>query len=141
MGLFERSGLASSKGDYESADNVVEQAKEAEGHAGDLLNLSRRRRRASQTRFSAHSRGHQGTAEYAADIAEVVINMNTESRCPGTKRADLRAKLAVLPEESRSVTGESHGSRTCSDSKSASLHSAVQTARPARKKKCLSWPL
>ena len=79
VGLFEEAGLALFKGDYEAADEVVEQAKEAAGMQEDLLNLIEKTKETSPTRSCpSSSRTSGGQPNMPADIAEVVINMNTE---------------------------------------------------------------
>jgi phosphate uptake regulator len=80
IGLFEHAGLALFKGDYEAADSVVEQAKEAAGMQEDLLNLIERTKETeSNQAIPLIVEDIRRTADYAADIAEVVINMTTES--------------------------------------------------------------
>jgi len=80
VGLLDQAGLALFKGDYEGADQVVEQAKEAAGMQEDLLNLIAKGK-ASETDqvLPLVVEDIRRTAEYAADIAEIVINMNTET--------------------------------------------------------------
>jgi phosphate uptake regulator len=90
VGLFEKAGLALSKGDYESADNVVEQAKEAEGLQEDLLNLIEKTKESESDQvLPLIVEDIRRTAEYAADIAEVVINMNTEGSMPAREEGPL----------------------------------------------------
>jgi phosphate uptake regulator len=79
VGLFEEAGLSLFKGDYEAADGVVERAKEAAGLQEDLLNLIEKTKdNESDQALPLIVEDIRRTAEYAADIAEVVINMNTE---------------------------------------------------------------
>jgi len=79
VGLFEEAGLALFKGDYQSADDVVENAKEAAGLQEEILNLiSKTKGVESDQVLPVVVEDIRRTAEYAADIAEVVINMNTE---------------------------------------------------------------
>ena len=80
VGLFEQAGLALFKGDYEAADRVVEQAKDAARMQEDLLTLIERSKEVeSDQSLPLVVEDMRRTAEYAADIAEVVINMNTEA--------------------------------------------------------------
>ena len=79
VGLFEQAGLALFKGDYDAADNVVEEAKEAAEMQETLLRLIEKTREADSDEALPLIVEHiRRTAEYAADIAEVIINMNTE---------------------------------------------------------------
>lgn len=80
VGLFEKAGLALFKGDYEGADAVVEQAKEAAGMQEELLtSIEKNKESESNQVLPLVVEDIRRTAEYAADIAEVVINMNTEN--------------------------------------------------------------
>lgn len=80
VGLFEKAGLALFKGDYEGADEVVEQAKEAAGMQEELLaSIEKSKDSESDQILPLVVEDIRRTAEYAADIAEVVINMNTEN--------------------------------------------------------------
>ncbi len=80
VGLFTQAGLALFKGDYEGADQVVEQAKDAVGMQEDLLNLIEKNKEGETDQvLPLVVEDIRRTAEYAADIAEIVINMNTEA--------------------------------------------------------------
>jgi phosphate uptake regulator len=80
VGLFERAGLALFKGDYEAADTVVEQATDAVAMQEDLLNLIEKTKGSeSDQALPLIVEDIRRTADYAADIAEVVINMTTEA--------------------------------------------------------------
>jgi phosphate uptake regulator len=80
VGLFEDAGLALFKGDYEAADDVVEGAKEAAGMQEEILNIIAKGKESESGQIlPVVVEDIRRTAEYAADIAEVVINMNTES--------------------------------------------------------------
>lgn len=78
LGVFEESGLALLKQDYNSADNVVE-------HVGSVISMERRLMKEiheidptllqTLRLIIEHIRR---TAEYASDISEAVINMNAE---------------------------------------------------------------
>lgn len=92
VGLFEQSGLALFKGDYEGADQVVEQAKEAVGMQEDLLKaIERVKESESEQVLPLIVEDIRRTAEYAADIAEIVINMNTESIISSAEDALVKA--------------------------------------------------
>ncbi len=90
VGLFEQAGLALFKGDYESADNVVEQAKDAAAMQEELLNLLEKTKETETDQvFPLVVEDIRRTAEYAADIAEIVINMNTEASTATAEAAAL----------------------------------------------------
>ncbi len=79
VGLFEEAGLALFKSDYQSADDVVENAKAAEGMQAEILNaIGKGKGEETDRVLPLVVEDIRRTAEYAADIAEVVINMNTE---------------------------------------------------------------
>src|SRR5271155_489119 len=85
VGLFEEAGLALFKGDYQSADDVVENAKEAAGLQEEILNMIGKSKEAEVDQvLPVVVEDIRRTAEYAADIAEVVINMNTEGTMTAT---------------------------------------------------------
>ncbi|MGA2664781.1 MAG: PhoU domain-containing protein [Nitrososphaerales archaeon] len=80
VGLFEQAGLALFKADYEAADGVVEQAKAIDAMQEDLLNLIEKTKETEADQaLPLIVEDIRRTAEYAADIAEVVINMTTEA--------------------------------------------------------------
>lgn len=79
VGLFEQAGLSLFKEDYDSADNVVEQATAAAAMQADLLSIIERTKETESGQvIPLVIEDIRRTAEYAADIAEIVINMNTE---------------------------------------------------------------
>ena len=79
VGLFEEAGLALFKGDYQAADEVVDSAKSAAVMQEEILTLIAKTKAEEQDEIlSLIAEDIRRTAEYAADIAEVVINMNTE---------------------------------------------------------------
>ncbi|MDA4121699.1 MAG: phosphate uptake regulator PhoU [Thaumarchaeota archaeon] len=80
VGLFEQAGLALFKGDYESADQAVEEAKEAARMQEELLKMIEKEKAGDSSQvLPLVVEDIRRTAEYAADIAEIVINMNTEA--------------------------------------------------------------
>ena len=80
IGLFEQAGLALFKGDYESADAVVDQAKDVAPMQEELLKLIERTKDIEPDQaLPLVVEDLRRTAEYAADVAEVVINMTTEA--------------------------------------------------------------
>lgn len=92
VGLFEEAGLALFKGDYESADQVVEGAKDAAGMQEELLALIERSKETEQDQvLPVIVEDVRRTAEYAADIAEIVINMNTEATTTTDQVAQMKA--------------------------------------------------
>jgi phosphate uptake regulator len=85
VGLFEEAGLALFKGDYQGADEVVESAKEAAAMQEDILSIIGKSKEAEVDQvLPVVVEDIRRTAEYAADIAEVVINMNTEGTMTAT---------------------------------------------------------
>lgn len=79
VGLFEEAGLSLFKGDYQAADEVVENAKVAESMQTEILNaIGKGKEDESDRVLPLIVEDIRRTADYAADIAEVVINMNTE---------------------------------------------------------------
>jgi len=90
VGLFEEAGLALFKGDYQAADEVVENAKEAAGMQEDILNaIGKSKETRSDQILPVVVEDIRRTADYAADIAEVVINMNTEGTMKATDEGPL----------------------------------------------------
>jgi phosphate uptake regulator len=90
VGLFEEAGLALFKSDYHSADEVVENAKEAARMEEEILTLIAKGKDGEQDEFlPLIVEDIRRTAEYAADIAEVVINMNTEGAMTATEDGPL----------------------------------------------------
>ena len=90
VGLFEEAGLALFKGDYLAADEVVENAKEAAAMQEEILTLITKTKAEEQDEIlSLIAEDIRRTAEYAADIAEVVINMNTEGTMMATEDGPL----------------------------------------------------
>jgi phosphate uptake regulator len=86
IGLFEASGLALFKGDYMAADTVVESAKDAAAMQEDILNLIGKSREAEFGQvLPVIVEDIRRTADYAADIAEVVLNMNVEAAMTATE--------------------------------------------------------
>jgi phosphate uptake regulator len=86
VGLFEEAGLALFKGDYQAADEVVENAKGAAGMQEDILNaIAKSKETETGQVLPVVVEDIRRTAEYAADIAEVVINMNTEGTMKATE--------------------------------------------------------
>jgi phosphate uptake regulator len=86
VGLFEEAGLALFKGDYQAADEVVENAKVAAGMQEDILNtIAKGKETETDQVLPVVVEDIRRTAEYAADIAEVVINMNTEGTMKATE--------------------------------------------------------
>ncbi len=86
VGLFEEAGLALFKGDYQAADEVVENAKNAAPMQEEILALiAKGRAEEPDEILSLVVEDIRRTAEYAADIAEVVINMNTEGAMTATE--------------------------------------------------------
>lgn len=80
IGLFEESGLSLFKGDYNAADKVVEQANQAAKMQEDLLDVIERARAPGSDRaLPIIVEDMRRTAEYSGDIAEIVINMSTET--------------------------------------------------------------
>lgn len=80
VGLFEEAGLSLFKGDYGAADRVVEQANLAAKMQEDLLNaIEKTRAPGSNHALPLIVEDIRRTAEYSGDIAEIVINMSTES--------------------------------------------------------------
>jgi phosphate uptake regulator len=79
VGLFEDSGLSLFKGAYADADRVVERAKQAANMQKGLVStLERSHADAQSQTISLMVEDLRRTADYAADVAEVVINMATE---------------------------------------------------------------
>ncbi len=79
MGLFEDASLALFKGDYHTADKVVEDARRAAEMQKHLLNdLDRVKSPGSSHVWPLIIEDVRRTADYSADIAEIVINMVTE---------------------------------------------------------------
>ncbi len=76
--LFEKSGLALFKGDAEAADMVVEQSTLAAEMQKEILGLIAKKNLTSSQVIPLIVEDLRRTAEYAADIAEIVINMGTE---------------------------------------------------------------
>jgi phosphate uptake regulator len=92
IGLFEESGLALFKGDYHSADGIVEQAELAAKMQDELLKLIEKgKERDSDEALSLIVEDIRRTAEYAGDIAEIVINMNTENAIMKEEKALVEA--------------------------------------------------
>lgn len=90
VGLFENAGLALFKGDYQAADDVVENAKEAAPMQEEILNMIEKNKGADYDEvLPVLVEDIRRTAEYAADIAEVVINMNTENIMTATEDGPL----------------------------------------------------
>jgi phosphate uptake regulator len=80
IGLFEEAGLSLFKGDYGAADRVVEQANQAAKMQEDLLNaIERTRAPGSDHALPLIVEDIRRTEEYSGDIAEIVINMSTET--------------------------------------------------------------
>ncbi len=79
VGLFEEASLALFKGDYLAADKVVEDARRAADMQKHLLNaLDRVKSPGSSHVWPLIIEDVRRTADYSADIAEIVINMVTE---------------------------------------------------------------
>ncbi len=79
VGLFEDASLALFKGDYHTADKVVEDARRAADMQKHLLNaLDRVKSPGSSHVWPLIIEDVRRTADYSADIAEIVINMVTE---------------------------------------------------------------
>jgi phosphate uptake regulator len=76
--LFEKSGLALFKGDADGADSVVEQSKMAAEMQKEILGLIAKKNLTPGQVIPLIVEDLRRTAEYAADIAEIVINMGTE---------------------------------------------------------------
>ena len=90
VGLFEAAGLALFKGDYQAADEVVESAKVAAQQQEEILNLIGKAKESESDRvLPVLVEDIRRTADYAADIAEVVINMNTEGTMIATENGPL----------------------------------------------------
>jgi len=88
IGLFEEVGLSLFKGDYSAADQVVERANQAAKMQEDLLNaIERVRAPGSDHALPLIVEDVRRTAEYSGDIAEIVINMSTET---AVSRAETR---------------------------------------------------
>ena len=79
VNLFEGAGLALFKGDYHAADKVVEEARRAAEMQKHLLNaLEKVKSPGSSHVWPLIIEDVRRTADYSADIAEIVINMVTE---------------------------------------------------------------
>ena len=77
--LFEEAGLALFKGDYHAADKVVEDARRAADMQKQLLNaLEKVKSPGSSPVWPLIIEDVRRTADYSADVAEIVINMVTE---------------------------------------------------------------
>ncbi len=77
--LFEEAGLALFKGDYQAADKVVEDSRRAGEMQKHLLNaLDRVKSPGSSHVWPLIIEDVRRTADYSADVAEIVINMVTE---------------------------------------------------------------
>jgi phosphate uptake regulator len=88
--LFEEAGLALFKGDYQAADKVVDEARRAAEMQKHLLNaLDRVKSPGSSHVWPLIIEDVRRTADYSADVAEVVINMVTERAV--TKEETLKA--------------------------------------------------
>ena len=77
--VFEESGLALFKGDYDAADRIVEKAKAITDMERNLLTTMEKGRsiKSLQT-IRLIVEDIKRTAEYASDIAEIVLNMTAE---------------------------------------------------------------
>lgn len=90
VGLFEAAGLALFKGDYQAADEVVENAKASALMQEEILTMIGKSKETESDEILAMVvEDVRRTAEYAADIAEVVINMNTEGSMVATEEGPL----------------------------------------------------
>lgn len=79
LNLFDESGLALFKRDYASADKIVEKAELIITLRNDLLNLIEKNKHVeAYTPLYLITENIRRTAEYASDIAEVVLNMTIE---------------------------------------------------------------
>ncbi len=77
--LFEEAGLALFKGDYQAADKVVEDSRRAGEMQKHLLNaLDRVKSTGSSHVWPLIIEDVRRTADYSADVAEIVINMVME---------------------------------------------------------------
>ncbi len=76
--LFEKSGLALFKGDAEAADTVIEDASLAAEMQKEILAIIAKKVPSSSQAMPLIAEDLRRTAEYSADIAEIVINMGTE---------------------------------------------------------------
>jgi phosphate uptake regulator len=82
LSLFDESGLALFKSDYEAADKVVEKSRSITEMEQNLINkLDRQSSKLEPTHvLPLMVEDIRRTAEYASDIAEVVLNISMESK-------------------------------------------------------------
>jgi len=79
LGLFEESGAALFKRDYDAADRIVEKAQPIGKMQQDLLaSIEKSKATASFPAVRLIIEDIRRTAEYASDIAEVILNMTIE---------------------------------------------------------------
>jgi len=87
LNIFEESGLALFKQDYDAADKIVEKAKLFEDIEKDLL-ITMERGRPAESYYTVRIliEDIRRTVEYASDIAEIVLNMTAEQIVKGSER-------------------------------------------------------